>query len=356
MNADKQGPAGRTASLAGLGAIAVVVVAVAGAFAYTAGWLSPSRLTSSKVVDSLAPPGGPALGYRRNHAKGICFTGSFEANGQGSSLSSAPMFEAGSYPVTGRFNLAGPVPTAPDGSGRVRGLSLRIQTADRRQEWRTAMINPPIFPIATPQDFYALQVAGAKKDDPTAMKQFAASHPSFAAFGAWARTAPFTSSYAQDRFNSLNSFVFTNAQGQDSTVRWSFIPVAVPVAVPADELKKRDPDFLFKEIGERIASAPQKWKLVVTVANAGDVTADPTQAWPEDRRAVEVGTLVATKVEAEADGPCRDLNFDPTVLPTGMHTSDDPFPAARSAAYAVSFNLRIAEAKLYPHTTAENKP
>lgn len=218
------------------------------------------------------------------------------------------------------------------------------------------MINAPIFPIPTPKDFYALQVAGAKKDDPMAMKQFAASHPSLGAFGAWAKTAPFTSSYAEDRFNSLNSFIFTNEQGKASAVRWSFIPVAVPTAVPSDELKKRDPDFLFKEISERIAAAPQKWKLVVMVANAGDATADPTQAWPEDRRTVDVGTLVASKVEEEADGPCRDLNFDPTVLPTGMHTSDDPFPAARSAAYAVSFHRRIAETKRYPHTTVENKP
>jgi catalase len=31
-------------------------------------------------VAALAPPTGPALGHRRNHAKGICFTGEFEAN------------------------------------------------------------------------------------------------------------------------------------------------------------------------------------------------------------------------------------------------------------------------------------
>jgi catalase len=67
-----------------------------------------------------------------------------------------------------------------------------------------------------------------------------------------------------------------------------------------------------------------------------------------DRRKVEAGTLVVNAIEAEADGPCRDLNFDPTVLPPGMHVSDDPFPAARSAAYSVSFNRRTAEDKDYP--------
>jgi catalase len=57
----------------------IVIVAGAAAFAYTAGWFSPERLTPGRLVAALAPPTGPALGHRRNHAKGICFTGVFEA-------------------------------------------------------------------------------------------------------------------------------------------------------------------------------------------------------------------------------------------------------------------------------------
>ena len=72
-------------------------------------------------------------------------------------------------------------------------------------------------------------------------------------------------------------------------------------------------------------------------------------------RTVEVGTLVE-HVQAEPDGPCRDINFDPTVLPFGIRTSDDPFPAARSAAYAKSYDLRTAEAKDYPRTATGTKP
>jgi catalase len=96
--------------------------------------------------------------------------------------------------------------------------------------------------------------------------------------------------------------------------------------------------------------------MVVTIANPGDPTADPSKAWPEGRRTVAVGTLVVQQVEAERDGPCRDINFDPTVLPSGMKTSDDPFPAARSAAYARSYDLRTAEAKDYPRTATGAKP
>src|SRR5215475_14404416 len=104
--------------------IAAVIAVAAIAFAYTAGWLSPNRITPKKLVAGLAPPGGPALGHRRNHAKGICFTGTFEANGNGSELSKATVFTPGQYPVIGRFNLATADPNAADAMVRVRGIGI----------------------------------------------------------------------------------------------------------------------------------------------------------------------------------------------------------------------------------------
>ncbi len=332
--------------------IGAVVGGAAAAFAYTGGWLSPGRLTPPKLVDALAPPTGPALGYRRNHAKGICFTGTFEANGAGVPLSKAQVFAPGRYPVTGRFNLATPDPKVVDATVRVRGISLQLRTPDG-EEWRTAMINVPFFPVATPEAFYELLVASGRKDDPEAMKRFASSHPEIAAFGAWAGSAPYTQSYAEERYNGLNSFIFTNASGDERAVRWALLPAAQPVHVSVEDMKAQGSDFLEREIAERVAAAPQRWDLAVTVAEQGDPTADPSKAWPESRRTVNVGVLQVDKVVPEPDGPCRDVNFDPAVLPSGMRTSDDPFPAARSAAYSVSYNRRTSEADLYPRTTTE---
>lgn len=344
---------GRSA-LGSLVLIAAIVGAGGAAFAYTAGWFSPQRLTPDKLVAALAPPGGAAPGHRRNHAKGICFTGVFESNGAGTELSKAQVFAEGQYPALGRLNLATPNPNAADATVRVRGIGLQISTPDG-QEWRSAMIDPPVFAVATPQAFYELLTASGSKD-PEAMKGFVAAHPEFGAFVAWAQSAPWTGSFAEDRFNSLNSFVFTDGSGTDHTVRWSLLPAAQPVAVAPEELAKLGPDFLDQDITQRVAAGPQRWTLAVTVANPGDPTADPTKAWPADRRTVEVGTLVVQKIETEPDGPCRDINFDPTVLPDGIRTSDDPFPAARSAAYAKSYDLRTAEDQAYPRTETGAKP
>jgi catalase len=334
--------------------IAVVIGGAAAAFAYTAGWFSPQRLTPDKVVDAFTPPTGEPLGHRRNHAKGICFTGVFEANGAGTALSHAQAFTRGQYPVLGRFNLATANPNAPDATVRVRGMGLRISTPDG-QEWRTAMIDPPFFPVSTPQAFYEHLVASASKD-PNAMKTFAGVHPEIAAFGAWAKSAPWTGSYAEERYNSLNSFILIDNSGAEHAVRWSLLPAAQPIPISPDDLAKRGPNFLEQEIAERVRGGPLRWTMVVTVANPGDPTADPSKAWPEDRRTVEVGTLTVQQIQPERDGPCRDINFDPTVLPTGIRTSDDPFPAARSAVYAKSFDRRTAEAKDYPRTATDAKP
>jgi catalase len=335
--------------------IVVVVGLCAVAFAYTAGWFSSGRLTPNKVVDAFAPPGGPALGHRRNHAKGICFTGVFDANGAGTALSKAPVFVSGQYPIVGRFNLASANLNAPDATVRLRGMGLQI-TAPHGQVWRSAMIDAPFFPVSTPQALYGLTVASGSKD-PNAMKNFAAAHAELATFGAWAQSAPWTGSFAEDRYNSLNSFTFTNASGATSTVRWSLVPAARPVDVQPDDLAKGGPDVLEQEITQRVKSGPQQWAMVITVANPDDPTADPSKAWPQDRRTVEVGTLVVQQIEPEQDGPCRDINYDPTVLPSGIGTSDDPFPAARSSAYRRSYDLRTAEEKDYPHTSAaEAKP
>ena len=286
---------------ASLALIAVVVAGAAAAFAYMAGWFSPRRLTPDKVVDALTPPTGVPLGHRRNHAKGICFTGRFESNGGGSALSRAQVFTRGQYPALGRFNLGAADPNAPDATVRVRGMGLRISTPDG-QEWRTAMINPPFFPVSTPQAFYELLVASASKD-PSAMRTFAGAHPEIAAFGAWAKSAPWTGSYAEERFNSLNAFIFVDGSGAEHAVRWSLLPAAQPVPVSPDELAKRGPNFLEQEIAERVRGGPLRWTMVVTVANPGDPTADPSKAWPEDRRTVEVGTLIVQQIEAGAGRP-----------------------------------------------------
>lgn len=56
-----------------------------------------------------------------------------------------------------------------------------------------------------------------------------------------------------------------------------------------------------------------------------------------------MGSVVLTTAQDQANGNCRDLNFDPTVVPAGVALSNDPVLAARAAAYAQSFDRREHE-------------
>jgi len=340
------------AALGRLAVIGAVMLGAAAVFAYTGGWLSPHRLTPDRMVAALSHRGGDPLGHRRNHAKGICFTGTFEANGAGARYSSAPMFAAGAYPVIGRFAIAVGDPNAADATGRVLSMAIRVAAPDG-QEWRSGMNNSPVFVVATPRAFYELTVAqgidpATGKANSAAIDHFFATHPDSRPFAEWAKTAPWTTSWADQTYNSLNAFWLVDSGGTGRLVRWSMQTALTPAFVAHDELAKRGPDFLEQDLKQRLAQGPLYWRFVVTLAKPGDPSNEATKAWPADREQIDLGNLVVAQAQNEADGPCRDYNYDPTILPAGISVSDDPLLAARSSSYARSFDLRAAEAADYP--------
>ena len=353
-------PVSDGAAVTRLAGIGLAVVIAAAAFAYTGGWFSPDRLAPDRFVDRLSTLGGDPLGHRRNHAKGICLTGEFLANGAGVGFSKAPMFASGRYPMIGRLAIAVQNPMTPDAAGRVRSLAFRI-VAPNGQEWRSGMNNIPFFPVATPAAFYDsltvnLPDPATGKPDPAAGPRFVGAHPEFLPFLHWLQTAPWTSSFVDQTYNGLDAFIFVDADDKRRAVRWSMIPTVPPqTATPAD-LAKMSPDFLQQDLVDKLKQGPVTWHMVLTVAAPGDPTNDATKAWPDDRQHAVVGDLVVSRAEAEADGPCRDLNYDPLILPDGIEPSDDPLLAARSSAYAVSFDRRTAEASHYSRTPAPGTP
>jgi len=332
--------------------IVATVTAAAAGFAYVGGWLTPGRLTPARLVDGLQQAGGLHPGYRRNHAKGVCVAGYFESSGRAGAYSTAEVFAAGRTPVVGRLAIPGGNPYAPDSSVPIRSMALRFNLPNG-QQWRTGMNSMPVFPVATPQAFYAQMVASRKdpatgKPDPARLAAFFAAHPETAAFRAWARSARPSASFVTESYYGLNAFYLIDAHGQRHAVRWRMAPEAGNgVAAPAG-----DDNYLIADLQQRLAAGPQRWHLLVTLAAPGDPTNDATKVWPADRTTVDAGTLVLTGEQPQDSGPCRDINYDPTVLPAGIAISDDPLLPARSAAYADSYLRRTSEVAHVPGTTA----
>jgi catalase len=61
------------------------------------------------------------------------------------------------------------------------------------------------------------------------------------------------------------------------------------------------------------------------------------------------------KDSPQLSGDCRDINYDPLVLPSGIEGSDDPLLAARSAAYAASYMRRTSEVDQLKAEPAQEK-
>jgi catalase len=327
--------------------IAGIVLVLVGCFAWAAGWIGRSRINGGDVTAALDYNGGKHPGYRRAHAKGLCFTGTFAANGQGAALSSAQALAGGAYPVLGRFSIAGGNPLAGDGRNVFHSMALVLKTPGG-QEWRMAMDHTPIFPVADVASFIALQRAtkpdpATGKPDPAVMKALLAKHPEIKAFQDYMKQAVLPNSFANATYYSINAFRFKDSKGATKLVRWQFVPDTPLAGLDKKTLDKLPRDYLFKEMIARTARGPSRWHLQLVVANPTDVTNNATIAWTGPHRVVDAGTLILNAVQPEETGGCRDINFDPTILPAGIDLSDDPLLAARSKTYSSSFMRRAAE-------------
>jgi len=328
--------------------IGVVLVVVAGGFAYLGGWLTPGDLTPARFVDAFERANGVHAGFRRNHAKGLGVSGFYESNGNGVRLSKAVVFRPGRVPVLGRFSLSGGMPRVADSADAVRGLALQFSLPDG-EAWRTAMVSLPVFPFRTPEAFYEQLVASRPdpttgKPDPAAMKAFLERHPETARALSVIKSQPAASGFENTTFYGLNAFRFINSSGESTPVRWLLTPMT-PFEAAGDTSAARDPNYLFDALIAHLGRQPLRWQLVVVIGQPSDPMHDATVAWPSDRERVVVGTLTLDRADAEETSAATDINFDPLVLPAGIAPSDDPLLSARSAVYSRSFTRREGEMK-----------
>jgi catalase len=337
---------GGAGTVLGFALVGVILASVAGMFAYLGGWLTPGALTPARFVDGFEEVNGIHPGFRRNHAKGLGVTGSFEANGAGSRLSKASVFRAGRVPVIGRFSLGGGLPYAADTPDAVRGLGLEFSLPDG-ELWRTTLINLPVFLFRTPEAFFE-QLLASKPDpatgkpDPAAMKAFFGRHPESEAALKIIKSQPASSGFDDATFHSLNTFRLVDASGKSTPVRWILTPLQ-PVEAASAAAASGDKHYLFDTLIARIHRQPLRWRLILIIGQPGDRTEDPTIPWPAEREQVDVGTLTLDQVQSDDTSASRNVNFDPLVLPVGIGPSDDPFLSARSAIYSRSYTRRTGE-------------
>jgi hypothetical protein len=146
-------------------------------------------------------------------------------------------------------------------------------------------------------------------------------------------------SFAEEQFYGIDAFIFINKAGQRQPFRYIIAPEKI-VHLSKEELAKKPPNYLMEDLPQRLAKGPVTFRIQGQLAAPGDQTKDPTQAWPDDRKVVDLGTVTITKTVADSDELQKRLLFTPGRLTDGIEPSDDPLIAARDGSYAESFQRR----------------
>ena len=318
---------------------AALAVAAVGVAVPAQSWAADDVAT--QIVDALNKIYGVHPGFRANHAKGIVAEGNFKPSPEAAALTTSPIYQGPTVPVTVRFSDAGGLPNVNDGTAGANphGLAIKFHLPDGAES-DIVSNSLKFFPVSTPEDFRDLQLAvaasppGAPK--PTKLEAFIASHPSVPqAVGTLGTPA----SFADEQYNGVDAFVFTDKGGRKQAFRYVITPERV-VHLTGAEAAAKSPDYLVQDLPQRLKAGPVTFHIKAQLAASGDQTVDATKPWPDDRKVVDLGVLTIEKAAADSLDAQKTLLFLPGNLTDGIEPSDDPLITARDNAYAVSFGRR----------------
>ena len=297
--------------------------------------------TPSELVDALNLNFGKQTDGRAVHAKGIVLLGKFTPSAEAKTFSKAPHFLQ-SVPVTIRFSDFTGLPNIADTNplANPRGLAIKFYLPDGSS---TDIVAHSFngFPSATADEFrqlfLALGTSGADVSKPTPADKYLSTHPIAKAF--LESQGPPPSSYATFWYYGVNSFKFTNEKGETVFGRYQFEPQAGLKVLSPDEVKNAAPGYLSAEIRRRVANGPIRFNFKLQISAAGDKIDDPSIAWSDKNKVIDLGVIEITRVVPDSDTTQRALLFLPDLLPDGIAPAD-PMIKARSNAYPISYDRR----------------
>jgi catalase len=298
------------------------------------------------VLDKLS--GGVHPGFRPVHARGVVYSGTFTPSPGAANLTRAPHAARPSTPIAVRFSLSAGVPTVADNDltgASPQAIAVRFHLADHVHTDIIAHSHNG-FPTRTGEEFLeflrAAAASGPGATMPPPIVAFLAAHPAAKAFVEARKPIP--TSYARQAYFAVTAFTFTNAAGQSRFGRFRIRPEAGTEFLTPEQAAKKTTDFLAAEMSERLARGPAGFRVLVQLAEAGDVVTDSTVLWPETRQEVEFGKLTITQRIDELAPEQRKIIFDPLPRVDGIDSAGDPLTEVRSEIYLVSGRRRRAAA------------
>jgi catalase len=295
---------------------------------------------SEEILKEFETVFGPHAGYRPVHAKGTMLTGTFTPGKEAASLTRAQHAVQASTPVTVRFSDSTGIPLIPDNDANAdpRGMAIRFNLAEHVHTDIVAH-SANGFPATNGAEFLEF-LRAVTQPDKAKVQEFVGSHPKALAFVQ--AITPLPVSFAKEKYFGLTAMKFTNKDGVSKFGRYTMVPEAEVEHLSAEDAAAKGTNYLFDEILERVGKEPVRFKILVQVANDGDVVNDATVHWPEDRKVIEFGTLELTKPVEDNAQEAKVIIFDPIPRLDGIEPSDDPLLELRAAVYLISGRKRRA--------------
>lgn len=304
---------------------------------------------SHKIIQQFDAIFGLHPSFRPAHAKGVMVSGTFTPAAKATDLTRAPHVDRPSTPVTVRFSNSTGIPVLPDNNPNAdpRGMAIRFHLAEHSH---TDIVSHSTegFPARTGEEFLEFLKALAASDptrpsnpaSPSLIEKFLGTHPATLAFVQTPKPAP--SSFGRETYFGVTAFHFINRAEQTRFGRYRIVPVAGNEHLDATATAAKSPDYLFDELKERIGRGPVEFRVVVQLAQGGDVVDDSTIHWPADRPLFELGTLALTHFAPDNLGEQKRTIFDPIPRVDGIEPSNDPLLELRAAIYLISGRRRRA--------------
>ena len=299
---------------------------------------------AQELLDAIDDQFGVHPGFRPAHAKGLMCSGMFRPSAEAAKLTRAPHASSPATAVTVRYSNSTGVPTIPDNDPRrsgPRGMAIRFHL-DEHDHTDIVAHSTDGFPVRTGEEFLELvrAVTAFATGRPEALGAFLASHPNAKRFVEAPKPIP--TSFAREAFFAITSFKFTNADGVSRHGRFRIRPEAGTEYLSNEDAAAKSENFLFDEIGQRLAKGPVKLSVFLQMAEPGDDVADASVTWPDNRTELPFGTISLTARVDDQVPDRRKIIFDPLPRVDGIDSSGDPLTQVRADIYLLSGRRRRA--------------
>ncbi|PIC76797.1 catalase [Sporosarcina sp. P19] len=288
-------------------------------------------ITAIEAIDSIESTFHTENNLRRAHSTGVAFDAIFQPSGAAVPWTTAAHLQKTEVPAVVRFSHSSTNPNPNERLSPVKGMAVRFQLPNNTYTNLT-MVNVPIFISKTPEAFIRLIQAFDSNSTWSQRIDALMHNTEYKTFGTILKELKPFRNFESLHYYSIHAYFLKNADLERQAVRFEWQPLTQNDDATSNSMEN--------ELIHKVQQGhPVRFRLLMQLAERGDATADPTIAWPDDRKLIEAGILTLHSLRTDN---AESIVFDPTVTIKGIECSDDPVLHFRSAAYNESAKRRGA--------------